>query len=1050
MRSPRRSSTLAVLIFFGFSAALAQSPGAAAGKYAGEPFVIQRLDLVYDMKADGTGSMQRTFAATVQTDAALREFGVIHVPFASATEHVEFGYVRVRRPDGSVTETPGSGVIEQPTAVTREAPFYSDQKEAQLPVKNLQVGDTLEWQVRVVRTKAEALNQFWGAETFLSGYGVVLEQSIELRVPAAGKTIVWTNPELKLKPTETTSGERKIYRWETSALMPTTGPEADAEKKAKKTRLLTPAEEADAELGKLPSVAWSTFQSWAEVGAWYRGLMATRALPDEEIKAEANELTAGKTTDEEKAKALYAYVSAKIRYIGVAFGIGRYQPHIAADVLHNQYGDCKDKALLLTSLLTAVGVPSDAVLVGAGIRFNEAVPSPGAFNHLITRLRVSGQEVWLDSTEEIAPYKMMYYGLRDHEALVVPSAGDAAIEKTPKHPPFASVQTWKSSGVLNSEGISESHVEITLRGDEELVLRAVVRQLSTSQYDEAMQRFANGLGYSGTTSHAHFSPPEDTTGPFIMEFDYHREKAGDWPNLRTIPQLAPVGLPAVDEASPPVASINLGVPSTNISQAEMKLPEGWRAELPEAVHEKAPFAAYDMTYRLEKGTIYTERQYTVLQQKVPAKDWEIYKKFTDAISLGNETYIQLRRGNGSSFAEPAGPKEKPDGSNMNASAKPAALIRDAIAAAQSTDIVRARRLLDTAKSIQPKERYLWSTYGYVAMTYGMPNEAMEDFRKELAFHPEAVETYEAIAQIQMQQRKSAEAEQTLREWMKQDGSNPQPHAILAAVLFDRKDAKGAAEQAQKALKLQPSDALPNERLELLLGRAQLLANQRPEGEATLTGLLRATEDPGIQNDAAYDLADANLALPLDEEKTRLALDKLSAETITWTLDEAPATLQAKSNLLVAAWDTMGWIYFREKRFEEARDYIAAAYRNRPNAAGRTHLEQVYAAMALMPQSKTSPRADATVTASIPPDGQESRTIDLGPSALEGVAEYRLLMAPGRVERAEPNGDKRVGGGGTMLQAAPLKGFFPQGATAKLARNAMLNCFGGKCQLVFIE
>ena len=595
-------------------------------------------------------------------------------------------------------------------------------------------------------------------------------------------------------------------------------------------------------------------------------------------------------------KALYAYVSTRIRYIGVAFGIGRYQPHAASDVLHNQYGDCKDKALLLTSLLAAAGIPSDAALIGAGVRFNAAVPSPGAFNHLITHLRVGGQEVWLDTTEEIAPYRMMYYGLRDHEALVVPPAGTAVMEKTPKDPPFASAQTWITKGSLNADGISESHIVITLRGDDELALRAVVRQISPSQYEEAMQRFANGMGYAGTTSHAHFSPPEDTTVPFTIEFDYHREKAGDWPNLKTIPQLAPVSLPTVDEASPPVASINLGVPAVNVSAAEMKLPEGWRAELPEAVHEKTAFARYDMTYRFEKGTVYTERTYIVLQQKVPATEWKTYKKFTDAISLGNETYIQLRRANGSSLAEPDDSKKKLEAAPADADAKPAVLIQEAIAAAQSTDIARARQLLDKAKAIHPEERYLWSTYGYIAMNYGMPNEAIEDFRKELGFHPEAVETYGVIVQVQLQQRKNPEAEQTLRDWMKQDSGNPQPHAILAGLLLDRKDAKGAAEQAERALKLQPGDAQPNERLELLLGRAQLKAGQSAGGEATLTALLKSTEDPGSQNDAAYELADANLALPLDEEKTHLALDKLTAETMTWTLDEAPghASRQDKS------------------------------------------------------------------------------------------------------------------------------------------------------------
>ena len=119
-------------------------------------------------------------------------------------------------------------------------------------------------------------------------------------------------------------------------------------------------------------------------------------------------MTAGKTTEEEKVRAVYGYVSTQIRYIGVAFGIGRYQPHHAGAVLENQYGDCKDKHTLLAAMLSVLGLHPNAVLIGAGVRFNEAVPSPGSFNHLITTVQVAGKPVWLDSTEEVAPYGYWY------------------------------------------------------------------------------------------------------------------------------------------------------------------------------------------------------------------------------------------------------------------------------------------------------------------------------------------------------------------------------------------------------------------------------------------------------------------------------------------------------------------------------------------------------------------------------------------------------------------------------------------------------------------
>jgi transglutaminase-like putative cysteine protease len=71
--------------------------------------------------------------------------------------------------------------------------------------------------------------------------------------------------------------------------------------------------------------------------------------------AKAAELTKGITDNTAKLQALYGFVSTQYRYIGIAFGIGRYQPHAADDVLTNSSGDCKDKQTLLASLLQASG-----------------------------------------------------------------------------------------------------------------------------------------------------------------------------------------------------------------------------------------------------------------------------------------------------------------------------------------------------------------------------------------------------------------------------------------------------------------------------------------------------------------------------------------------------------------------------------------------------------------------------------------------------------------------------------------------------------------------
>ena len=172
-----------------------------------KPAVITHFETIVAMKPDGTGYRERTMSLKIQSEAAVHEFSVLSFGFAGASEHVDVHYMRVRHADGTVVETPATDAQEQPTAVTREAPFYSDQKEKQIPVRSLRVGDQLEWQVRIVRTRAEAPGQFWAEDSF-SDTLVTLDEVVELHVAKESPVQVWTNPQEK-KPEETTTATEK-------------------------------------------------------------------------------------------------------------------------------------------------------------------------------------------------------------------------------------------------------------------------------------------------------------------------------------------------------------------------------------------------------------------------------------------------------------------------------------------------------------------------------------------------------------------------------------------------------------------------------------------------------------------------------------------------------------------------------------------------------------------------------------------------------------------------------------------------------------------------
>ena len=1064
-----------------------------ADKYAGESIVLEKSEAVYRMAADGTGVRTITRVARIQSEAVLREVGVVSIGYAANSERVEFVYVRAKHPDGTVVETPGTEAIEISPQVTQQAPFYSDLKQKQLPVRSLKVGDTLEWQVKVTRTKAEAPGQFWGSDSFTDA-AVALSEAVELRAPKDKVVTVWSP---QYKPTETVDGSERVWRWEHSQLTPTTGAAADAEKEAKKKKIWTAEQELDAKEGKLPDVAWTTFRSWEEVGAWYRGLEGERMLPSADVKAKVAELIAGKTTEEDKIRAVYGYVATQVRYVGVAFGVGRYQPHEAGDVLSNQYGDCKDKHTLLAAMLGALGLHPDAVLIGAGIRFNDAVPSPASFNHLITRVMVDGKPVWLDTTSEVAPYRMLLAGIRDHTGLVIPETGAAKLEKTPADLPFKVIQTLEANGSIDKGGTSTSRMVLTFRGDDEVYLRAVVRQIAPAQYDVLAQNMSAGMGYGGKATHAELSRAEDTAEPFKLSYDYKRDKLADWDsNKQMIPQVAPISLPLVDEKEPPVQAIQLGVPRVEISKSAQKLPDGWSAELPEAVHAKSVWATVDQTYRFEKGVLYSERRLEVLQEKVPVADWKAYKKFGDNAMLGQEQFVQLVHfdapgADGVTTSDASGKSGEVSSKTSNPAA--AKLIQEAMKSLQQMDTTAARKQLDEAKALNDEQSKLWLAYGTVEMALGANTAAMADYEKELALHPNSPAAYGPLTQMQMQHGMRKEAEATLRKWETLGEFNPAASKMLAQMLMDDGDASAAAAEAKAALAMTPEGQDTDEQLEWLLGQAQLKAGLTEPGRKTLVDLLARTEDAGMMNNAAYELADHGLEFPLAEKSTRTAVDKMEEESRAWTLDEKPQTLKQKSQLIEATWDTLGWILYREGKKEEGQSYIRAAWLNYQSADVGEHLGEIALdkgdknaaltdyelALATIPgyemrlvtqgkgmttqtaqpqsaiQKELTAKADAlrkdgakSAAPNSPAALQKLRTISLGPAqGLNGTAEYRLLLSEDKVQRATATGDKTLPAGDERLMKADFKGWMPAGSKAAVVKIVLLNCHSGVCDAV---
>ena len=136
-----------------------------------------------------------------------------------------------------------------------------------------------------------------------------------------------------------------------------------------------------------------------------------------EISAKAAELTREAKTERDKVLALYNYVTG-VRYVAIPLGVNSFRRHATAKVLQNQFGDCKDKANLFNTLLRSLNLEAQLVLVPRFSQAHEGIPGL-AFNHAISRVKLGGETVWVDTTDDVCRFGMLPPGDPGRKVLVI-------------------------------------------------------------------------------------------------------------------------------------------------------------------------------------------------------------------------------------------------------------------------------------------------------------------------------------------------------------------------------------------------------------------------------------------------------------------------------------------------------------------------------------------------------------------------------------------------------------------------------------------------------
>jgi len=149
-----------------------------------------------------------------------------------------------------------------------------------------------------------------------------------------------------------------------------------------------------------PWAEWSTFATWGDMARWAEPLYRVAAPPSPALRAQIDAIARQSPDPAERTVAVLRLVQGQVRYLGVEIGAGTHAPSPPNAVWARRWGDCKEKSLLMVTLLRELGITASPALVNTdrGDALAADLPNANAFDHVITRASVAGADYWLDAT----------------------------------------------------------------------------------------------------------------------------------------------------------------------------------------------------------------------------------------------------------------------------------------------------------------------------------------------------------------------------------------------------------------------------------------------------------------------------------------------------------------------------------------------------------------------------------------------------------------------------------------------------------------------------
>lgn len=320
-------------------------------------------------------------ALRILNETGIQNNSELSFSFDPSYERLTIHYIRILRAGQTISVLRRNSVKMLQREENLESHIYDGAVTAQVFLEDVQTGDIIDYAYSI-----HGSNPIFGDQFFTSFYTRLNHPIHYLRqrlLLPSSRTLYIKNHGTHLGPTIKHLSGIEEYVWEQSEIEP----------------LIVDSELPDWYI-PYPWVQLTEFASWYKVAQWATTLYPLKASLSPELQKKIHEIRAQHPKQEDQILAALRFVQDDVRYLGIEFGENSHRPAPPSQVYKQRFGDCKDKSLLLCTMLSELGVQAWPALVHSDYRhtIEEQLPSPSAFNHAVVKAVIMGMTFWFDPT----------------------------------------------------------------------------------------------------------------------------------------------------------------------------------------------------------------------------------------------------------------------------------------------------------------------------------------------------------------------------------------------------------------------------------------------------------------------------------------------------------------------------------------------------------------------------------------------------------------------------------------------------------------------------